>query len=103
MEHLCLNEMGQPEEFMDFLQQEYGWIYDEVKSEVKAENLDLDLDDYEVEEAASLIHRHFGRSRRFAERDKKTMTTLVATRSQVLYISFINKPNKPEFLKTLST
>ena len=83
IEHVTLGEQGQPERFMRFLKDEVTWLHEEVVSEVKAERLELTLDDHVTEEAASLIHRHFGRSRRFSERDKKMMTSLVATRTQV--------------------
>ena len=83
VENVDLDTEEGRESFMTFLQAQSPWIHEEILIELRAETGNLPVDEAEVEDASFIVHRHFGTSRRFAEQDKRTMTSLVATKGQV--------------------
>lgn len=83
IENLVLDSPENRGKFLEFVKGQSPWMYEELVTETRAEMKELDVDDYEIDDASFLIHRHFGSSKRFSEFDKKTMTLLVATKSQV--------------------
>ena len=83
VDNLILDTQGKQECFLNLLQLEQPWLYDEICAEIRAEMFTLPIEDHVIDDAATIIHRHFGNSRRFSERDKKLMTSLVATKAQV--------------------
>ena len=65
-----------------FLDEENPWISSELREELILERGQLKLDEYIKNEAATLVHRHFGGTKRFSEGEKKQFEDLLATRNQ---------------------
>ena len=66
----------------EILQTDYEWIADELKAELRAEAGELKIEEYIEREAAILVHREFGSSKRLSEAEKKEIKDLVALRTQ---------------------
>jgi len=60
----------------------FSWIGDEIQADLLAERGEIQLEEYVYREAGLFVHKHFGRSRRVAEIDKKAIQELIATRYQ---------------------
>ena len=83
VELLPNSRSGAFESFCSLLENlEMSWLSEEIKSDLKAEMGSLEIEDYVHKEAGALVHRHFGTSKRFSERDKKEIQELVAMKAQ---------------------
>ncbi|KAK2175945.1 hypothetical protein NP493_695g01044 [Ridgeia piscesae] len=60
----------------------HKWLADEMRADVMAERGDLEIEEYVYREAGSLVHQHFGGSKRVSEVDKKEFQMLIARRYQ---------------------
>ena len=68
--------------FCEFLDEENPWVSSELRVELSLERGQLKVDDYTRKEAATLVHRYFGTSKRVAEQEKKQFEELLAVRTQ---------------------
>ena len=78
----CSNNKNTFQLLCDILQPDYEWISDQLIAELKAETGQLKIEEYIDREAAILVHREFGSSRRLSESEKKEIKDLVALRTQ---------------------
>ena len=60
----------------------HAWVAQEMKVDLVAEKGQLDVEEYVYREAAVIVHRQFGRSKRISETDKKEMQLILALRYQ---------------------
>ena len=70
------------EAFCEFLDEDRPWISSELRVELQLERGQLKIDEYINNEAAKLVHRHFGTTKRISETDKRKLENLVALRTQ---------------------
>ena len=77
-----LNDGRTIDKLCAILEPDYEWLADELRAEIASDRGQLKLDDYVVQEAASLVYRQFGGSRRLSQREKKDIEMLVASRTQ---------------------
>ena len=77
-----LNDPKTMTKICTILEQDYDWLADELRAELSAERRQLKIEDYVMQEAATLVYRQFGGSRRLAQHEKKDIEMLVASRTQ---------------------
>ena len=77
-----LNDGRTIDKLCAILEPDYEWLADELRAEIASDRGQRKLDDYVVQEAASLVYRQFGGSRRLSQREKKDIEMLVASRTQ---------------------
>lgn len=68
--------------FCQFLDGKYPSISEELRVELIAEQGHLAVDDIIKKEASQIIYKHFGRTKRISDREKKKIETLIAVRAQ---------------------
>ena len=71
------------EKLCSVLIKDYNWISRDLEIDLRIEKGDLELDDDVIKEAAMLVHKKFGTSKRLSEGDKKEMKELMALKIQM--------------------
>ena len=84
LEHLIRAKLDRNvfQAFCEFLDEENPWISSELRVELTLEKGQLKIDEYIKNEAALLVHRYFGTSKRLSETEKKQFEELLAMRTQ---------------------
>jgi len=76
----------QPDAFQTLcaaLVRDYPWLTKELELDLRIEKAEIDIDEDVAKEAAMLVHRKFGQSKRFSEVDKKDIQDLIAVKVQL--------------------
>ncbi|ELU16507.1 hypothetical protein CAPTEDRAFT_185469 [Capitella teleta] len=58
-------------------------LVEELQADLRAEVGALEIEDHVKREAASMVHKQFGTSRRFSESDKRQIASMIAYKSQI--------------------
>lgn len=61
----------------------YPSLVEELQADLRAEIGALEIEEHVRREAASMVHKQFGTSRRFSESDKRQITSMIAYKYQI--------------------